>query len=276
MPENKELRDKAEVIFLLRLERLAAAYRPIIIEAMGSPPDPRNVPESLWRDLEARQRRTSYWVMLFVALGSYRTLMREWGEPLPDLGIYSPNAPPRTLQYPGVTGPIEIESLPSVVPSVQRGGQGRLDIPEVPRIVEARAKNWAARNAFQLASGMTTSTQRRLAEAARHTNAAEQIAREIDRSFGRYRSKRVAITETTRAITVGEEMAADRVESELGWVLERIWQTERDERVCPICGPLQGKPESYYGPRVGSTPAHYNCRCWITWKRIYAPLVKVA
>ncbi len=270
MPEHQQLREKAEVIFFLRLQRLAEAYRPIIIEAMGTPPDPRNVPEELWRDLEARQRRTSYWAMLFIASSTYSVLMREWDDPLPDLGVYQPNAPPRTLTYPGVTGPIEVPNVPSLIQGVQREGRGRLDIPEVPRIAEARAKSWAATNAGQLARGMTHKTRERLNEAARHVNAAEEIIKEIDRSFGKARAKRAAVTETTRAIVTGEEIAADRVEAELGWHLVRIWQTERDERVCPVCGPLQGKPQSYYGPRVGAPPAHYQCRCWLVWKRIFA------
>lgn len=143
-------------------------------------------------------------------------------------------------------------------------------------MVEARAKNWAARNSLQLANGMVTGTRRRLDEAARQADSAAAIAEEMRRAFNRARAKRAAITEVTRALVVGEELAADRVESELGWQLQRVWQTERDERVCPICGPLQGKPQWYYGPRVGAPPAHYNCRCWLVWQRIYAPAAKVA
>jgi hypothetical protein len=62
------------------------------------------------------------------------------------------------------------------------------------------------------------------------------------------------------------------------------WHTAADERVCPICGPLDGHyweitemPDtlSANGQVVWDTIADeprthgrdiYNCRCWLTWK----------
>lgn len=61
----------------------------------------------------------------------------------------------------------------------------------------------------------------------------------------------------------------DRVVETARWVLERVavvypvyfdrWETATDERVCPECGPLQGRVfEDGDGP---VPPLHVNCRC---------------
>jgi hypothetical protein len=41
--------------------------------------------------------------------------------------------------------------------------------------------------------------------------------------------------------------------------MEAVWRTLRDEKVCTLCGPLDGKPESEWG--VDAPPRHVNCRC---------------
>lgn len=43
-----------------------------------------------------------------------------------------------------------------------------------------------------------------------------------------------------------------------------IWRTKRDERVCPICRPLDGEvsdEKGRFGPDLLSPPAHIRCRC---------------
>jgi len=42
-----------------------------------------------------------------------------------------------------------------------------------------------------------------------------------------------------------------------------VWQTSGDEKVCEICGPLDGKAEDEWDDPEGP-PAHVNCRCWMT------------
>lgn len=47
--------------------------------------------------------------------------------------------------------------------------------------------------------------------------------------------------------------------------MEQVWRTSGDERVCPICGPLNGKRKSEgWSGVTGPPPAHVNCRCWVT------------
>lgn len=83
--------------------------------------------------------------------------------------------------------------------------------------------------------------------------------------FGASRGKLIAVTETTRAYSQGN-MAAWR---ESGVVTGKEWQTARDDRVCEICAPLNGKIVELEGQfetseglsNVGEPPAHPGCRC---------------
>jgi len=86
-----------------------------------------------------------------------------------------------------------------------------------------------------------------------------------DRLFDPSRGETVAITETTTAISLGERDVVDRME-ELGVEIDALWITKRDERVCPVCGPLHNQPISQWendfpvGP-----PAHPRCRCFLIY-----------
>jgi len=69
-----------------------------------------------------------------------------------------------------------------------------------------------------------------------------------------YRMEVIARTEVLRAHNQGRIKFHDRV-----GVRKLEWMTMEDERVCPICGPLDGKV--YDTGRFPTQPAHPNCRC---------------
>jgi len=87
------------------------------------------------------------------------------------------------------------------------------------------------------------------------------------RWFGRERGNMIAVTEVTRAFNKGN-MAAYR---ESGVVEGKEFQTARDEKVCQICEPLDGKITELEGTfetpkgleNVDEPPVHVNCRCGI-------------
>lgn len=89
-----------------------------------------------------------------------------------------------------------------------------------------------------------------------------ELTERIERQFSTDRAESIAITETTEAITGGERDATRMYEELFDTSVLAIWQTRRDERVCPTCAPLDGTPEevwsqvAYDGP-----PAHPRCRC---------------
>lgn len=90
--------------------------------------------------------------------------------------------------------------------------------------------------------------------------------------YGAERAEMIAATEVTRIYAEGN-LSAWR---STGVVEEKKWQTARDDRVCPICGPLHNKTVSidYGWSREGgkivqaadgllAPPAHIRCRCWL-------------
>jgi len=88
----------------------------------------------------------------------------------------------------------------------------------------------------------------------------QQMLIEDGKGISAIRAERIVLTETAQAMKVVENQAAQRY-----GIQEMIWRTSRDERVCPICVPLEGKekkiggtyPDGYDGP-----PAHVSCRCY--------------
>jgi hypothetical protein len=91
--------------------------------------------------------------------------------------------------------------------------------------------------------------------------------------FDEQRAQRVATTEITRAYTQGQQMAGEALREEYPDVkVVKRWFTNNDDRVCELCGPLDGKEveidENFYEPEDdyldGNPPRHVNCRCWLS------------
>ena len=89
--------------------------------------------------------------------------------------------------------------------------------------------------------------------------------------FESHRVQRIATTEITRIYAEAEKIAGDLlVEDNPGIRVIKTWFTWSDEKVCIICGPLEGTSvlhgdawtdvngDVHFGP-----PAHVNCRCWM-------------
>jgi SPP1 gp7 family putative phage head morphogenesis protein len=156
---------------------------------------------------------------------------------------------------------------------VKRQGGDVLDI--LWDLANADAAQWAITYGSQLVTGIQDATRRRIAAEVRdYVNNSMTIGQLRDRiigasaqetagPFSRARARTIAVTETTRAYAEGN-MAAWR---QSGVIQRKEWQTNADELVCPICGPLQGvivpMNERFYG-RLDGPPAHPNCRCWIS------------
>lgn len=84
------------------------------------------------------------------------------------------------------------------------------------------------------------------------------------REITKLRAQRIAMNELINAMTVVELEAAKRY-----GIKEIIWRTSIDDRVCPICIPLEGekrKVNSKFPTPTGSVegpPAHVGCRCFL-------------
>jgi hypothetical protein len=89
--------------------------------------------------------------------------------------------------------------------------------------------------------------------------------------FDEERARMIAVTETTRAYSKGQQLGADELAKEFPGVdVVQKWFTNQDDKVCEICGPLGDGEEIPYGETFyepdgsndGFPPAHVNCRCW--------------
>lgn len=84
--------------------------------------------------------------------------------------------------------------------------------------------------------------------------------------LARQRAENIARTETMRASNEGQRQlwrqAQDR--GYLPRAQQRVWIATEDERVCPVCGKLDGKRAALNGQFAGGhdgPPAHPSCRC---------------
>jgi len=96
---------------------------------------------------------------------------------------------------------------------------------------------------------------------------AEDVAAMLNPSVDPARALMIARTEIVRAQTQATNIYQGYLK-ERGLNYVRIWVTERDELVkeCPICEPLDNKPESEWDGY--EPPAHPNCRCAIAMRLV--------
>ena len=104
----------------------------------------------------------------------------------------------------------------------------------------------------------------------------------------RYRGYNIARTELAFAYNKGAHEGTKQAQ-EAGYMGDtvKVWCTADDERVCPICGALEGKIVSmdedfeFYtklqatNPGIRRTPpAHPSCRCAVMYKEISPPILR--
>jgi hypothetical protein len=131
------------------------------------------------------------------------------------------------------------------------------------------ARRWATAYALGIATSTTTTT-RRIVTTVLATVASTPGMTTADfkdmtaKAFSVERAKSIAITEATRAQFEGTRDTQSELHK-LGFTTHLIWFTVNDDRVCPICAPLEGQAEDTPGSGIwdgGITqPAHTGCRC---------------
>ena len=91
----------------------------------------------------------------------------------------------------------------------------------------------------------------------------------LERLYSRQRARTIAVTEITRMYAEGNIMSWEAA----GVVGGKRWSTARDDKVCAICGPLDGmivglREDGFAtktsGLGIYAPPAHPMCRCWLT------------
>ena len=135
-------------------------------------------------------------------------------------------------------------------------------------VINSAALEWASGYAYELVNGLTVTTrdviQRTVAQFIETPGMTiGDVEALLEPAFGQVRAKMIAVTEITRAYSRSTAIYQDMLRR-YGIEMERVWQTSADERVCPICGPLNGQREGDWPEELRSgPPAHVNCRCWV-------------
>lgn len=138
--------------------------------------------------------------------------------------------------------------------------------PDVdPAFMQSQATSWSATYTAGLIRGLTDRTRAVVEQAVstyRDTPGMtrEQLLRLLRPAFGAVRAEMIAITELTRAAAQASVFYQEEL-GKLGVDMERVWRTANDERVCPVCGPRNGRVVEEL------PPAHPRCRCGVTLRR---------
>lgn len=152
-------------------------------------------------------------------------------------------------------------------------------------LVNTRAQEWARKYSYELIQGINDTTKQAVQQAVeRWYGNGENLQALIDDlqpAFSKKRAKLIAQTETTRSAARGAHAGF----AESGVVTGLVWKVARDEKVCAICGALDGQivgidgafwdelsPElqQRFKRRFDLPPAHPSCRCRIA-ARVLTP-----
>lgn len=144
-------------------------------------------------------------------------------------------------------------------------------------LVNQAAIQWADRYSFELVTGINNTSRQAVSQTVssffREDLTMGELRQRLGSIYGPVRADMIAQTEVTRASVEGEMATAREIENQ-GIRMQKVWVTNRDEIVCPICQPLNnvrantpGVDAVFVHPESGVTydapPAHPRCRCWI-------------
>lgn len=131
-------------------------------------------------------------------------------------------------------------------------------------LVNEGAVSWARDYTYDLVSGIDNTSRRllqdKIASYYRDGLTIGDLNESLTSAFGPVRADMIASTEVTRASVQGEMQIVRELENQ-GVIMVAVWQTNNDEVVCPICGPLHGTRRGTEW--IDPPPAHPRCRCWI-------------
>jgi hypothetical protein len=242
-----------------RLARLSTRHRKELIELLGNPPNPLNVPEGFWKKVENEERAemTAALVLLFMYAGEQHN----------ELLLPSDLRATATETMRDRAGEWADERASTFAAEYTANSRKRLD-----RAYE----RWARR-------GRPDIFPRTIFPPEVLNLPPDVMADDILSIFGPERDAGIAATETTGAATAGTNDAVGGAES-AGLIVTVTWYTEADARVCPICKPLHGqRMKDWEGAMIaadlptaamdavrgnGGPPAHPNCRCFLQTKAV--------
>lgn len=135
------------------------------------------------------------------------------------------------------------------------------------------AATWARTYTYELVTGLTEKTRAVIQNAIAAYQSTPgmtraQVEKLLQSAFSPRRAETIAITEITRAASAATSAYQQQLASN-GLTFVRIWRSDNDDIVCPICNPLDGKKEDVWADQFpDGPPAHPRCRCSTTLKWI--------
>ncbi len=138
-----------------------------------------------------------------------------------------------------------------------------------PAAVNVAAADWARNYTYNLVTGLTETTRGVVSRAIEQFIATPgmtegELEALLAPAFGQVRAEMIAITEVTRAYSAATNVYQQML-AEAGIAMRRVFRTRADERVCIVCGPLDGKDERVWAEDYpDGPPLHTRCRCWTT------------
>lgn len=134
-------------------------------------------------------------------------------------------------------------------------------------LINTAASEWARGYTYDLIRGINETSRRAVQQAIsayfEQGLTIGDLRERLGRIYSPVRAEMIATTEVTRAASMGEQALAQEIANQ-GIQMTAVWQTNNDEMVCPICGPLHERPESEWrNAHPDGPPAHPRCRCWL-------------
>ncbi len=143
--------------------------------------------------------------------------------------------------------------------------------------IEQNAVSYTRNRLRDISGDIITHTQERFGNAINRISSRtegsvteRELDAELDSAFGSQRANSIAFTEANRAMVAGGE----NIISVSGLLVKRYWahssiRPPRHSRAavlpCPICSPLEGRPESEWGGLMPGD-AHPNCDCYVEYR----------
>jgi len=157
-----------------------------------------------------------------------------------------------------------------LVPELEKAAHAGYDavgFPSDDTPIRDAIDDWLLVHGPELIKGLTDVSREALADAIGDFFEGEGVTLQdvvdrIEPYFGADRTMRIAVTETTRAYDLGDQVATQELR-DAGFIVKDIWNTNMDSLVDPDCLEREGK-ESKDWPTPDRPPLHPNCRCWVT------------
>jgi hypothetical protein len=180
--------------------------------------------------------------------------------------------PPMTQEFANKLQSLISTELAYIASDNAEEAAANLGIAFDPAAVDVAAEAWAKDYSYELIKGIDATTRETVSSAITDfTNTPgmtnQDIFDRLSSAFGDVRAQMIAVTEVTRAFSAGEQIYQNML-TDMGVTTVREWLTSEDEKVCPICGFLDGqqvapgeKFKDGEGNEYDNPPAHVNCRC---------------